>query len=307
MNVQNQQIAILGAASSWGAAYAGCQLAPMALWRAGLAVHLQQQGLNADWFGICEITPGAADHDPQMWEVYDQILRYNTAIAREVAELVDAGNFPVVVGGDHSVAMGTWAGIISTHKAAGKFGLLWCDAHMDAHTPVSASQGKWGGHFHGTPLAHLLGHGDRDLSEIAGRKAKLLGKYVALIGTRSYEPAEQTFLKKMGVRVFDMAEIKQRGLPSILADALHIVSQAPKGWGMSFDADMLTPKDMPAVGTPESHGVAYKDCLQAFENATWPQGCRGFELVEYLPLLDPKGACAKKLMAIAGAVLKGVV
>lgn len=306
MNEQIQDIAILGAASSWGAAYGGCEHAPMALWRAGLAVYLQHLGLNADWFGICEITPGASDHDPALWEVYDTILRYNQSLAREVAELVDANHFPVVVGGDHSVAMGTWAGIIAAHKAAGKFGLLWCDAHMDAHTPVSASQGKWGGHFHGTPLAHLLGHGDRDLSEIAGKKAKLAGKYVALIGTRSYEPAEQAFLQKMGVRVFDMLEIKQRGLQAVLHDALQIVGAAPKGWGISFDADMLAPRDMPAVGTPEAGGISFKDCLQAFETATWPEGCCGFELVEYLPHKDPTGLYAKKLVQLAGTLLSKI-
>ena len=83
---------------------------------------------------------------------------------------------PVVIGGDHSVAIGTWSGVISNYQAQGEFGLLWIDAHMDAHTPVTSVQGKWGGHFHGMPLAHLLGHGDKDLCEIGSKKAKLKGR-----------------------------------------------------------------------------------------------------------------------------------
>src|SRR5690606_9492874 len=145
---------------------------------------LNRPHVSVDWHGILEPFEPAPEGDIRMDKAYAPILDISNSVAREIAELMHAQPLttPVVIGGDHSVAIGTWSGVIAHLEAHGEFGLLWIDAHMDAHTPITSVQGAWGGHFHGVPLAHLLGSGDKDLCEIGSKDAKLKGKHLVLVG-----------------------------------------------------------------------------------------------------------------------------
>ena len=281
-------ITFLGVASSWGAAYRGPEQAPVILWSAGLAEALNRPHVSVDWHGILEPFDPAPEDDQRLDVVYPHI--------------VDISNS--VVGGDHSVAIGTWSGVIANLEAQGQFGLLWIDAHMDAHTPITSVQGKWGGHFHGMPLAHLLGHGDKDLCEIGSPKAKLKGKYVALVGVRSYEPGEEKLLRDMGVSVFTMDDIRRDGLDAVMQKAVSIVTAAPKGWGLSFDVDVFDPEDMPAVGKPEPGGLRSQEFLQWLSAFKWPSRPRALEVVEYLPAKDQTGVGLQLIEKILWLLLK---
>jgi arginase len=305
MTIQ-RSYALIGAGTAWGAAAPGPDIAPDILLASGLEEKLQRQHIHARWHGLLAPFPPRPDHDPGMDEAYGMIKYFSRNICHEIMELlsVQPSAVPVVIGGDHSVAMGTWSGVTNVLKAQSQFGLLWIDAHMDAHTPITAIQGKWGGHFHGTPLAHLLGHGDKALCEIGSKRTKLKPSYTALVGARSYEAGEQALLEELGVRVFMMDEIKERGLKAVLQDALAIVTKAPRGWGVSFDLDVLDPQDMRAVGTAEPDGIRLDDFIKSWNAQTFSAPPRAIELVEYIPTKDDDGHGLVAIEAILKTLLK---
>jgi len=284
-------VTFIGAATSWGAAYRGPEQAPMVLWASNLAEGAMRPHVTVDWHGILEPAGEAPDHDMPLHEAYEAILITSRAIAREVSEVLAEQplTMPVVIGGDHSVAFGTWSGVITAYDAFGQFGLLWIDAHMDGHTPITSATGKWGGHFHAMPLAHLLGHGDKALCELGSKKTKLKGKHVAMVGLRSYEEAEEKLLRSEGVTIFTMDDIKKLGLNEVMKRAFAIVGAAPKGFGVSLDMDVFDPKDMPGVGTPEKNGIRVEEFLQTWSALKLPGRPKAVEIVEYVPGKDPKG------------------
>lgn len=284
-------VTFIGAATSWGAAQRGTEDAPMILWASNLAEGSMRPHVTVDWHGILEPAGAAPAHDMKLYEAYEPLLKTSYAIAREISEILAAQplTLPVLIGGDHSTAFGTWSGVITSYNAFGQFGLLWIDAHMDAHTPVTCGQGKWGGHFHGMPLAHLLGHGDKALCEIGSKRTKLKGKYLVLIGTRSFEPGEEELLRREGATIFTMDDIQRLGLNEVMKQALAIVSKAPKGWGLSWDIDVIDPKDITCVSTPEAGGIRAADFLQCWSAVKLPSWPKAVEIVEYMPVKDENG------------------
>lgn len=282
-------ITFLGVATSWGAAYRGPEKAPLAFWVSDMATSMIRPHFTVDWHGILEPMQEAPENDLHLDVAYEHIVEVSYSTAREVGEILAAQplTMPVIFGGDHSVAIGTWSGVITSLQAMGQFGLLWIDAHMDSHTPITSLQGKWGGHFHGMPLAHLLGHGDKDLCEIGSKRAKLKGKHVALVGIRSYEAGEEKLLNEMGATVFTMDDIERDGLNVVMKKALDIVTAAPKGWGISLDLDVFDPKDMPGVGTAEPNGIPTAQFLQCWSALKIPSLPKAVEIVEYIPDKDP--------------------
>lgn len=286
-----RHVTFIGAATSWGAAYRGPENAPMALWASNLAEGSTRPHVTVDWHGILEPAGEAPDGDLALHQAYNAVLKTSNAIAREIGEVLAAQplTLPVLIGGDHSTAFGTWSGVITSLEAFGQFGLLWIDAHMDSHTPITSGQGKWGGHLHGMPLAHLLGHGDKALCEIGSKKTKLKPKHLVLVGIRSFEPAEEELLRSLDVTIFTMDDIQRIGLNEVMKQALAIVSKAPKGWGLSFDVDVLDPQDMPCVGTPEPNGIRGDEFLQCWSALKLPSWPKAVEIVEYIPTKDPEG------------------
>ena len=160
------------------------------------------------------------------------------------------GDLPVVVGGDHTCAIGTWKGVAHALQDKGRIGLLWIDAHMDAHTPQTTETGM----LHGMPVAALLGYGYPELTRIAGG-VRLDPNCVCLYGVRSFERGEAEFLARLGVRVFLMSEIAERGVAVTLNEAVSIVGCANGGFGITLDMDAIDPLDAPGVGTPEAGGL----------------------------------------------------
>jgi arginase len=199
------------------------------------------------------------------------IRRLCIELAAQTQAALDAGALPVVIGGDHSCAVGTWSGVaayVQRHWPSlpaqqptppGRFGLLWIDAHMDSHTFATSDTGN----IHGMPLAALLGHGDEQLTTIAGPAPKLAPGHVVMFGIRSYEEGEARLLRELGVRVYFMDEIRRRGVDACFAEALHIVSQAPAGFGLTFDLDALDPQDAPATCCHEPGGLRLADMQRA--------------------------------------------
>ncbi len=220
-------------------------------------------------------------------------------LAAEVETVLRAGNFPLVVGGDHSCAIGTWSGVHRALADQGPLGLIWIDAHMDSHTFATTPSGQ----IHGMPLAVLLGHGEAALTSIDGAEAKLLPEHVCLIGVRSYEAGEAALLHRLGVRVFEMDEVRRRGLADVFGEALALVRRGTAGFGVSVDLDALDPAEEPGVGTPVPGGLTRTELATALSRLRGDPGFVAMEIVEYNPRRDRGHATADAAGALLGAIL----
>jgi len=266
-------IQIIGAASGLGAQDHGCADGPDALRAAGLLTRLQAAGLDATW----KETLQARVADTPIQSIVTLCERLSLAVYDSVA----AGAFPLVIGGDHSCANGTWSGL---HRAPNKqpLGLIWLDAHMDSHTPQTSPSGA----LHGMPLACLLGHGLPELTALGGPPPQLLPQQVCLIGVRSYEPGEAALLAQLQVRVFAMDEIHRHGMDAVISDALTIVLQDTAGFGISIDLDALDPREEPGVGSPVADGLLGIELLSGLKRLRQHPALLALELMEFNPHRD---------------------
>jgi arginase len=228
------------------------------------------------------------------------VTEFTPRLAQTVEAVLERGSFPVVIGGDHSCAVGTWSAIAHRHHAAGEIGLIWIDAHLDSHTPdTSESQAP-----HGMPLAALLGHGAAALTDLCGWRAKLRPEHVTVIGARSYEDGEHRLLTDLGVHVMTIEEVQARGMPACMAEAIERATRGTVGYGVTFDVDGLDPRDAPGVGSPVENGIRLQGALDALGMIAHDTRLLGFELVEYNPELDDEdGTTAQACEALLDAVL----
>ncbi|MGF2524515.1 arginase, partial [Ralstonia pseudosolanacearum] len=226
------------------------------------------------------------------------VAGFSRALADATAHSVHERRVPVVIGGDHSCAIGTWSGVASALRPAGPLGLIWIDAHLDSHTPQSSDSGA----IHGMPLAALLGHGARELTQVRDTRPKLLPQHVVVIGARSYEPAERALIDQLGVRVIDAAEVARSGLRAVMAEAIRIAAADTAAFGVTVDLDAFDPVVAPGVGSPEPGGLTGQDMTQALAACARHARFAAFELVEYNPRHDKGGITARLALDLLGAV-----
>lgn len=231
---------VIGVASGYGAGDPACQDGPAVLQALRFLADLEESSDRIRWDQPVRIV------DSWPADPIEAVADIGRQLADRVGQHLQNGNFPLVVGGDHSCAIGSWSGVKRILGGQARLGLIWIDAHMDSHTFSSSPSLN----IHGMPLACLLGYGDRRLTGIAGAGAKLLPEDVCLIGVRSFESEEAALLKKLGVRIFFMDEIRQRGLHEIFDEALRLVRRYSAGYGISIDLDVLDPEEESGVGTP---------------------------------------------------------
>lgn len=276
---------VIGVAGGYGAGDAACQDGPEVVRALRFLADLEESRNCLRWaqpVRLAQSHPAAA-------------LDAVADIAGQLADRVDASlradEFPLVIGGDHSCAIGTWSGVRRVLGRDGRLGLIWIDAHMDSHTFGSSPSGN----IHGMPLACLLGHGDPRLTGIAGAGPKLRAQDVCLIGVRSYESAEAALLAQLGVRVFFMDEIGRRGLPAVFAEARDRVCRHTAGYGISIDLDALDPAEEPGVGSPVPGGLLRADLTAALLSAHGDEKLLALEIVEYNPWRDPRFVTARAI------------
>jgi arginase len=212
-----------------------------------------------------------------------QIAEASEELARMVEQSLDEEALPVVLGGDHSIAIGSVAGMASYYRKRNKrIGLIWLDAHTDINTPESTPSGN----IHGMPLAVLLGHGARELTHVAGFAPKVLPEHVAVIGARSVDPGEREMIRSLGVRVFTMSELDERGLSSVIEEAVELASRNTAGIHVTMDMDFIDPFYAPGVGTPERGGATYRESHLAMEKIAESGAVLSVELTEVNPVYD---------------------
>jgi ornithine--oxo-acid transaminase len=276
----NPVVRCIGVASSLGAPSAGSEEGPYVLKERGLASRMGHNGFAASWDEM--LLPG-----PSTAALGDLLRR----LADAVEAAVGAGHRVLVVGGDHAMAAGTWRGIGRVLDEAP--GLIWIDAHLDAHIPASSPTGN----AHGMPLAALFGFGDPEMAEVPG--PTLNPARTVLIGAHSYEKAEIEFLNELGVRVVAMSEIDERGLPDVFAEARRIVGDGP--WGISLDIDAIDPESAPGVSTPVAGGLQPDVLGLAIRGVLRDETCIGLEIAEFNPLTDRDGRTARIIRDLVDA------
>jgi len=218
-----------------------------------------------------------------------EIARAAGVLARKVERTLTLGHFPLVLGGDHSIAVGTVSGISAFARTQRKqVGLLWIDAHGDINTPETSPSGN----IHGMPLAALLGFGPSELTDVAGPGPKLDPGRVALIGIRSLDPGEKKRLKETGVQVHTMSDIDRHGVHRVMEKALARITSGADLVHVSFDLDAVDPTVAPGVGTPVKGGLDYREAHLIMEVIADARVMTSLEMVEVNPILDQGNASA---------------
>ena len=211
-------------------------------------------------------------------------------LAVQVEEILNAGELPIVLGGDHSIAIGSFAGVASYfRKRQQTLGLIWFDAHADMNTPETTPSGN----IHGMPLAALLGYGTKELTDIGGFAPKLDPRLCAHVGARDIDSGERKLIRELGMRFFSMREIDERGMSACMDEAIAIASAGPAGYGVTFDVDVLDPGDAPGSGTLVRGGLTYREAHLGMEKIAEAGGMRSLEVVEINTALDVNNRTAE--------------
>jgi len=294
-NIQ-RMIKIIGVPLDLGASRRGTDVGPSALRIAGLGAALRRMGYEV---ALEEDIPAPAMEtrrsEDKKARYKPQILDVCTRLAERVKCILDEGDFPLVIGGDHSIAMGTVAGTSAHFRDQDQsIGLIWFDAHGDMNVPESSPSGN----IHGMPLAHLLGKGDEDLKNILGFSPKVKPENVALIGVRAIDANERQIIRDSGIHAFTMREIDEHGMAVVARRAMQIVNDGTAGFHISFDVDGCDPTVIPGSGTLVPGGVSFREAHLLLEYAADDGRMRSLEVVELNPFLDERNISAKRTLEL---------
>ncbi|HEX2021664.1 MAG TPA: arginase [Candidatus Thermoplasmatota archaeon] len=292
-------VKIIGAPMDLGASRRGTDMGPSALRVARLGPRIERLGHHVEDLGNVyspTVETKTAKNTSLLYA--EEILRVCDTLARRVEKVVAAGDFPLVLGGDHSVAMGTVGGVARVH-GPGRTGILWVDAHGDFNTTDTSPTGN----IHGMPLAAICGLGDPKLTNLAEVNPKVRPENAVIVGARDVDPEEAQLIKKAGVTVFTMRELDERGVRRVMEDALDIACRNVSHLHVSFDADSVDPEEAPGVGTPVPGGLTFREAHLAMEMVAEVPYFRSLEIVEVNPLMDERNRTGELMVGLAASAL----
>ena len=282
--MRQRNIAIIGVPLDLGAGRRGVDMGPSAVRVANLNGRLAELGYDIEDLGNVPVVqresyPETNAHAKYLPQITDTCFH----LAELVEAVIKSGKFPLVLGGDHSIAVGTVSGVADYfRKTNEKVGLIWIDAHTDMNTPASSPSGN----VHGMPLACCIGVGPDELTGIFGFSPKVDPGRVALIGIRSVDDAERTHVQQSGVHAFTMRDIDELGLRAVMQRAIEIASSGTAGFHVSVDMDAVDPDEAPGVGTPVKGGITYREAHLAMEMLCDSSRMTSMEVVEVNPVID---------------------
>ena len=285
-----RQVTFIGVPLDLGAGRRGVDMGPSAFRVAGILEKVRCLGYEVeDWGDLpVKIPETQAPGDPRM-KYLKEIKEVCEHLRDKVETAVAKGKIPVVLGGDHSIAMGTLAGLSRHYRARKeKVGLIWFDAHADANTAETSPSGN----IHGMPLAVALGLGAPSLVNLAGFSPMVDGSRAALVGIRDVDPAERPNVKASGIGAFTMRDIDERGMRAVMEEAIKRTTSGTAGIHVSFDLDGMDPDYAPGVGTPSPGGLSYREAHLAMEMLADTGKVLSAELVEVNPILDQRNGTA---------------
>jgi arginase len=270
---------------------AGVDIGPAALRVARLNRRIAQLGYEVRDLGDLRLERPQSLPEPNDKLKYLHEVRVACEqLAIDVREIMTAGELPLVLGGDHSIAIGSIAGVSSyCRERNDSLGLIWFDAHADMNTPETTPSGN----IHGMPLAVLLGYGASELTNVGGSGPKLDPKFCAHVGARDIDRGERDLIRELGLRFFTMREIDERGMSACMDEAIAIASRASGGYAVTFDVDVLDPGDAPGSGTLVRGGLTYRESHLGMEKIAEAGGMRSLEVVEINTALDVNNKTAE--------------
>jgi arginase len=308
-----KKVSLLGIPLGYGAGHTGSELGVEAM-RASrirgklLAEHILDLGCELDDLGNIEVTrPTSVAEQSSRTKYLAEMFSTFQRVVPVLKGVLDDGSFPVILGGDHSIAIGTYSGVSAHFTGRGEdVGLIWFDAHADINTPETSPSGN----IHGMPLSILLGEGPEELVDLGGFAPKLKPEFLAHVGGRDLDAGERKRVNELGLRdnFFTMSDIDKRGMMACVEDAIAIASRASGGYAVTFDIDMIDPRFAPGSGTLVRGGATYREAHLALELIAEHGGIRSFEIVEVNPLLDQSNitvelACELVLSALGKTIL----
>jgi len=282
--MSRSHIAIIGAPLDLGQGRRGVDMGPSALRVANLNARLASLGYTVEDLGNVPVEQAEAAPEGHPRAKYlPQIAATCQRLALMVAETLTGGGVPLVLGGDHSVAVGTVSGVSHFfHQRKQKVGLIWLDAHADINTPESSPSGN----VHGMPLACIVGEGPPELTDLFAYKPKVAPGNVVIVGLRDVDQTEKPHVRQYGVHAFTMRDIDERGMRSVMEEAITLASAGTEGFHLSLDMDFVDPKDAPGVGTPVRGGATYREAHLAMEMICDSRRMLSMEVVEVNPVID---------------------
>ena len=282
---------LIGVPMDLGADRRGVDMGPSAIRCAGVLERICKLGYEAQDLGDIPVQlPESRVVKGSRAKYLEEIAEACDLLRVQVNAAMEEGGVPVVVGGDHSIAMGTVAGVSEYHRARGeKIGLLWVDAHADMNTPDTSPSGN----VHGMPLAACLGMGASDLTELGGFSPKVARENTVLIGIRNLDKSEKQIVRDSGIHAYTMRDIDEHGMAKVLNEALGYLTQHTAGFHVSFDLDGLDPSVAPGVGTPVRGGLRYREAHLLMELVADCGKLLSIEVTEVNPILDYRNDTAE--------------
>lgn len=290
-----RDIAIIGVPLDLGAGRRGVDMGPSAIRYAGLRERIAALGYRVRDLGNLavplaeQIEPPAADEPLRYLQPIVGVVR---DLAQQVRDVISSNTLPIILGGDHSLSIGSVAGVAHNRR----IGVIWLDAHGDYNTPETTPSGN----IHGMGLAVLTGRGHPTLTGLIGRAPVIRPGDAALVGVRNLDDGERELLRTSGVHVFTMHDIDRRGMAAVMEEAILHVSASTSGFHLSFDLDVLDPHEAPGVGTPVLGGITYREAHLAMELVAASGRLISLDLVEVNPILDTRNMTA--LLAVEFAL-----
>lgn len=287
----NRVVHLIGFPMDLGADRRGVDMGPSALRIADIDEKLRALGYDVlDKGDIVVRNIEVEEITDHKLKYLNEVTRANTALAELTKQTLDEGAFPLILGGDHSMGIGSIAGISAHCKENGKrLGVVWIDAHADMNTPETTPSGN----IHGMPLAVSLGVGNAGLVSMLGFSPKVLPENVALIGIRSVDPGERELIKSTGIKAYPMPELDKRGIYAIMSEVLEYMKGNVDHLHVSFDVDSVDPTVAEGVGTPVPGGLSYRETHLLMEMIAEAGILSSFEVTEVNPILDEKNKSAE--------------
>jgi arginase len=281
------ELRIIGVPSDLGQGRRGVDMGPSAIRYAGLDRKLKALGHNVEDLGNVTVpTPEMHTVTNEKLKYLNEVQQVSTDVYGVVKDVLTKGHIPIILGGDHSISIGSVAGVAAADRS---FGVIWYDAHGDMNTEETTPSGN----IHGMPLAVSLGHGHKDLVNLGGFTPKVKPENVVLVGIRSIDADEARLIRESGIRAYTMAEIDRRGMAQVMEEAVAIASSGTEGIHLSLDLDALDPMFAPGVGTPVNGGVTYREGHLAMEILCDSGKLRSVDVVEVNPILDQENKTAQ--------------
>ncbi|SDM93615.1 arginase [Sediminibacillus halophilus] len=295
--MNNKRVSIIGVPMDLGQNRRGVDMGPSAIRYAGVLETLEALNFQIEDLGDIKISRpsrGAEQLQDNLRNL-SQVAEGNELLAKQVDETITAGRFPLVLGGDHSIAIGSLAGIAKHYE---NLGVIWYDAHGDLNTADTSPSGN----IHGMPLAVNLGLGHERLTNILGYQPKIKPENIVIIGARSLDEGEKELIREKGIKVYTMHEVDRIGMSAVISEVIDYLKERTDGVHLSLDLDGLDPGDAPGVGTPVIGGLSYRESHLAMEMLAETDMITSAEFVEVNPILDEKNKTAVIAVGLMGSL-----